>query len=95
MKKLPFHGQKWLKMAKKRSFLSRLVQNGYITGSQGPRKHNFHFIGTKNFDQALMILLKKLIFYSKRHLKMLKNGQKRSFLSLLEQNGYLMSNQRP
>ena len=48
----------------------------------------------KNFNQAL-ILLKNLVFYSKKQLKMVKNGQKRSFLSRLGQNGYLTHNQQP
>ena len=52
-------------MAKKRPFLSSLRQNGYITGNQRPRKHNFHFIGTQNFIQTL-ILKKKLIFLQQK-----------------------------
>ena len=65
-----FSRSKMVKIGKKRSFLSRLRQNGCITGNQRPQKHNFHFIGTKNFDHAL-ILMKKLIFLQQ---KAAKNG---------------------
>ena len=58
----------------------RLGQNSYLTGNQRPQKHNFHFIGTKNYDQTL-ILLKKLFFLQQ---KAAKNGQKRLFASRLE-----------
>ena len=71
-----------------------LEQNGHLTNNQRPQKHYSHLIEPKNFDQEL-ILLKKLVFYSKKQQKMVKNGQKRQILSRLELNGYLTNNQRP
>ena len=55
-----------VKNGKKRSFLSRLEQNGYLISNQRAQKHNCHFIDPKNFDQAL-IVLKKLAFYSLKY----------------------------
>ena len=59
-------------MFKKQSFLSRVEPNDYLTNNRRPQKHYSHSVESKKFDQAL-ILLKKLVFYSKKQLKMVKD----------------------